>query len=285
MRALTRPAAPLQQGEEVPEPIEVQEDEHELPKDEAAPYKGGVATFGSEEDSLASCKSLVPQKPKKDLKKLLDNDRKILRFRAHLDTPVPQNAERTFVLSLYLADDSIAVYEPPQRNSGIDGGMFVKRQRLRKPNGELYEPHDFKPGNAVVILNYRFIVEEADRYTSGARPVPRARVPPFPTPASPSPALGRPDTELLQGRQVGLGADLHLLLTRLWERARFSKYVRKEMFFKIDEDRNGFITVEELREYLSRTSPQPLNNTEVRAGPAPRHTLAPLAHPWLGHRH
>lgn len=260
------PFCPLpQQGEEVPEPIEVQEDEHELPKDEAAPYKGGVATFGSAEDSLASTKSLVPQKPKKDLKKLLDNDRKILRYRAHLDTPVPQNAERTFVLSLYLADDSIAVYEPPLRNSGIDGGMFVKRQCLRKANGELYQPSDFEPGNTVVILNYRFIVDEADRYTSGA---------PFaacPTPRAPCrdraafSLITSIGAELLQGRQMGLGADLHLLLTRLWERARFSKYVRKEMFFKLDEDRNGFITVEELREYLSRTSPQPLNNAEVRA--------------------
>ena len=42
------------------------------------PYNG----FGSYEDSLQSCLSLVPQPPKKDFIKMLENDHKILRFEA-----------------------------------------------------------------------------------------------------------------------------------------------------------------------------------------------------------
>ncbi len=47
---------------------------------EIAPYNG----FGSLEDSLQSCLSLVPQPPKKDFIKMLENDGKVLRFEAVL---------------------------------------------------------------------------------------------------------------------------------------------------------------------------------------------------------
>ena len=44
------------------------------------PYNG----FGSLEDSLQSCLSLVPQPPKKDFIKMLENDNKVLRYEAHM---------------------------------------------------------------------------------------------------------------------------------------------------------------------------------------------------------
>ena len=49
-----------------------------FPQQELPPYNG----FGSLEDSLQSCLSLVPQPPKKDFIKMLENDHKILRFEA-----------------------------------------------------------------------------------------------------------------------------------------------------------------------------------------------------------
>ena len=42
------------------------------------PYNG----FGSPDDSLQNCLSLIPQPPKKDFIKILENDGKILRFSA-----------------------------------------------------------------------------------------------------------------------------------------------------------------------------------------------------------
>lgn len=48
------------------------------PLKEIPPYNG----FGSLEDSKQSCLSLIPQPPKKDFIKMLENDGKVLRFSA-----------------------------------------------------------------------------------------------------------------------------------------------------------------------------------------------------------
>lgn len=42
----------------------------------------------------------------------------VLNFRAKLVTTNQVDSERRFILSFYLGDDSISVFEPPQRNSG-----------------------------------------------------------------------------------------------------------------------------------------------------------------------
>ncbi len=60
-----------------------------IPSREPPPHGlgGGGLGIGSEEDSLGSCKYLLPKPPKRDIKKLLDFDRKILRFAAKFDNP------------------------------------------------------------------------------------------------------------------------------------------------------------------------------------------------------
>ena len=47
---------------------------------EIPPYNG----FGSLEDSLQNCHSLIPQPPKKDFIKMLENDHKVLRYEAKM---------------------------------------------------------------------------------------------------------------------------------------------------------------------------------------------------------
>lgn len=42
----------------------------------------------------------------------------VLRFVAKLDTTRPIDVDRTFIIFFYLSDDTIAVFERPQRNSG-----------------------------------------------------------------------------------------------------------------------------------------------------------------------
>ncbi|XP_048720838.1 EF-hand domain-containing family member C2 isoform X4 [Caretta caretta] len=83
------------------------------------PYTG----FGSEEDSLGSCMSLLPQPPQKDFKKFLEKDRKglesnLLRFLAKFITDNPIDKDRQFIISYFLSDDTISVFETPQRNTG-----------------------------------------------------------------------------------------------------------------------------------------------------------------------
>ena len=78
------------------------------------PYNG----FGDEEDSLSNCTRLIPKQPMKDYFKYIDNDKITLRFLARLNTKVSEDMNRRFLISFFLADDSIQVYEMPNKNSG-----------------------------------------------------------------------------------------------------------------------------------------------------------------------
>lgn len=68
---------------------------------EIAPYNG----LGSIEDSLMSCVSLLPQPPRKDYVKMMENDHKILRFEARL---VSWFDFRRMLISAYLFSSSSA---------------------------------------------------------------------------------------------------------------------------------------------------------------------------------
>ncbi|CAM4687424.1 unnamed protein product [Leuciscus chuanchicus] len=129
------------------------------------PYNG----FGSLEDSLQNCLSLVPEPPKKDVIKLLENNHKVLRFIARLDSQNPLDEGRRFVLSYYLSDDMISIFEKSTRNSGIIGGKFLEKTRVPKPgstveNPEYYGPADFSIGATVEVFAHRFVLTDADRY-------------------------------------------------------------------------------------------------------------------------
>lgn len=54
-------------------------------------------------------------KEKKDFQKLLDNDGKVLRFAAFMNSKRPEDQGRLFIVSYYLVDDTVGIYEPPQR--------------------------------------------------------------------------------------------------------------------------------------------------------------------------
>lgn len=86
---------------------------------EMPPYNG----FGSEEDSLCSCMGLLPKPPKRDFIKFMEKDRhgldsNVLRFLAKMDTTKPIDMDRRFIISYFLSDDTLLVFEPPVRNSG-----------------------------------------------------------------------------------------------------------------------------------------------------------------------
>lgn len=45
------------------------------------------------------------------------------------------------MLSYFMMDDSLLIFEPPIRNSGIVGGKFLERQRVYKPESEEIYTH------------------------------------------------------------------------------------------------------------------------------------------------
>ncbi|XP_075706870.1 EF-hand domain-containing family member C2 isoform X2 [Rhinoderma darwinii] len=148
-----------------PQPLKI---EKQIP-----PYNG----FGSEEDSLCSCLGLLPKPPQRDFKKFMEKDRNgldsnVLRFVAKLITDNPIDKERTFIISFFLSDDTIAVFEPPQRNSGIIGGKFLERCRVKKPGQELFKTEmsdcfkaeDLFVGARINFNGHQFILVDADEY-------------------------------------------------------------------------------------------------------------------------
>lgn len=81
---------------------------------EIPPYNG----FGNEEDTLGYVYRLIPKPPMKDYFKYVDNDKMILRYTAKLNTTVPEDFDRRFIIQIYLSDDTLSIYEPAQKNSG-----------------------------------------------------------------------------------------------------------------------------------------------------------------------
>ncbi|RMC06229.1 hypothetical protein DUI87_15660 [Hirundo rustica rustica] len=138
------------------------------------PYNG----FGSEEDSLSSCKGVVIEPAHKDYRQFLMKDRygmdsNILRYGAKLITDSAIDKDRKFIISFFLCDDTISVFEHTERNSGIAGGKFLERGRIKKPGQELfksepseyYKAQDLFVGARVCFHGHNFLLVDADEYT------------------------------------------------------------------------------------------------------------------------
>lgn len=134
-------------------------------KQELPPYNG----YGLVEDSAQNCFALIPKAPRKDVIKLLVNDNKVLRYLAKLESPIPEDKERRFIICYFLATDMISIFEPPVRNSGILGGKYLGRTKVVKPfspvdNPIYYGPGDFYIGAVVEVFGHRFIILDTDEY-------------------------------------------------------------------------------------------------------------------------
>jgi hypothetical protein len=133
-------------------------DTSEAPKPATVVTPPEYLGFGTEEDSLSSFFSLQMRRPRKNWDKINAFDGKvsagkidcprfivvagftdemlqILRFHSKLANPrdVP-DIDREFTVSFFPATDSLAIYEPPKKNSGVLGGKFLSKARLRNPD-------------------------------------------------------------------------------------------------------------------------------------------------------
>lgn len=126
------------------------------------PYNG----FGDEDDSLSNVNRLIPKPPKKDYFKWVDNQIQ-LRFNALMVTDKPEDVGRKFVITLYLNDDTVMVYEPQVRNSGIVSGKFLEKMKYKNKlaGGRFFIPEDFLIGKIVQINAYKFLIQDQDEKT------------------------------------------------------------------------------------------------------------------------
>eukprot|EP00210_Caulerpa_lentillifera_P006079 g5808.t1 len=147
--------------------IDITLDEKRHIKPALPPHNG----FGSLEDSKQNCIMLIPKPPKKDFLKLMNKDRIVLRFASRLTSteqysPTEEDAERTFIVTYFMADDTIAIFEKPIKNSGLVGGKFLERRIIRKPGtNEPYTYHDLYVGTVLEFHRRGFLLLDADEYT------------------------------------------------------------------------------------------------------------------------
>uniref|UniRef100_A0A7S1LQW8 EF-hand domain-containing family member C2 n=1 Tax=Neobodo designis TaxID=312471 RepID=A0A7S1LQW8_NEODS len=123
--------------------------------------------FGSEEDSLRSCKSLLLKPPPIDTAKQQREAGKVMIFRASLHKlQQPEDAGREFVVCFHRASDEVEITERQLRNSGIVGGKFLAKGRHLKhlPDGRQvpYEASDFCVGGVVQIAGRTFRLDSID---------------------------------------------------------------------------------------------------------------------------
>ena len=78
----------------------------------------------------------------------------------------PSDEDRQFVLSYFMNDDTISVFEPPIRNSGMIGGKFLERGiKYKQGTEERYSYKDLYVGAEIIINNFNFMLANADEYT------------------------------------------------------------------------------------------------------------------------
>lgn len=71
------------------------------------PYNG----WGSFEDSESSCHSLQLKAPQRDMNKFINLANCNFRFKAQMISKIEEDADREFLITYYLSDDTISVFE------------------------------------------------------------------------------------------------------------------------------------------------------------------------------
>lgn len=122
--------------------------------------------IGSEEDTLLSVYFLRPVARIQDMNKMFKSDKHTLRFFCKLISSVGADEERKFLLSLYVRDDTIMVYELADKNSGRFPSKFMERKKHKNPiTKNYYKEKDFAVGNKIYLNSFIFKLLESDEYT------------------------------------------------------------------------------------------------------------------------
>lgn len=81
---------------------------------------------------------------------------------------MPEDVDRRFIISFYLADDTISIYEPAQKNSGIIPGKFLHRRKYKNVDkaDRFICPSDLAVGGDCKINGQSFHILSMDEYTT-----------------------------------------------------------------------------------------------------------------------
>ena len=78
------------------------------------------------------------------------------------------DVDRVFIFRYFLSDDTMMIFEPPQRNSGIIGGKFLLRGKHKNPDTDrFFCKEDFKINGKIRCCGRCFQITNASK-TTGA---------------------------------------------------------------------------------------------------------------------
>ena len=106
----------------------------------------------------------MPKPPRKDFFKWVDQQIS-LRFNAIFASPKPEDSNRQFIVTYFLNDDSLQIYEPPLKNSGFWTGKFLERGNYKTREGTVFKPEDLIVGSDIWINGYLFHITDCDDFT------------------------------------------------------------------------------------------------------------------------
>ena len=66
------------------------------------------------------------------------------------DSQNPSDEGRHFVMTYFLSNDMISIFEKPSRNSGIISGKFLEKTRIPKPGSTVDEPEFYSPADFAI---------------------------------------------------------------------------------------------------------------------------------------
>jgi len=96
----------------------------------------------------------------------MENEGVNIRFLAKFVSPKKEDRDRRFIVTFYLNNDTLGVFEKFERNSGFVGGKFLERSRVKNTDSnEYFKASDFFVGAIININRYMFELIEMDEYT------------------------------------------------------------------------------------------------------------------------
>eukprot|EP00920_Eleutheroschizon_duboscqi_P033509 GHVT01080649.1.p1 GENE.GHVT01080649.1~~GHVT01080649.1.p1 ORF type:complete len:481 (+),score=44.20 GHVT01080649.1:2070-3512(+) len=148
---------------------------------------------------------------------------------------------REFTVSFYPANNHLLIHENPNRNSGRVAGRFLqKAKHVNQETGKVFTVDDLYIGATIKVNSFTFEIVDSDLYTekwlaSLGHKASKSS-------GNAGDAANRPERR----------SSVNVVLEKLRGGMRQQLLQARESFRKLDEDKNGVITINELRQVLTK---------------------------------
>jgi hypothetical protein len=158
-----------------------------------------------------------------------DESTQVLNFSSKLISDYPEDRRRQFVVSYYLCDKTMAIFETIVPNSGFRAGKFLQRTRVRDPTTkQFFEPSAFYVGAKIHVSGRIFELLDAAPHTFCLM---EAHSDDFPE------------------------ANITVVIQKLIQICLQTTKSVRALFEELDQRKTGFVAVEEAKQIFSQFVP------------------------------